>query len=155
MKAFAFERSSTPRGLVWDTNRHDMTWRGKALFAILFFFTWKLVILYIIDVNRLKKARQSEKKKTPSETKKRKKAESKTGHLMNYFCLFVFVCLILINSVPYECSIVFPKSGTPDVLQGKSVSVSSFHQISKLNLESQRIERQLREELSSKCEVFY
>ena len=37
----------------------------------------------------------------------------------------------------------------------KASFVSSFHQISKLNLESQRIERQLREELSSKCEVYF
>ena len=80
----------------------------------------------------------------------------RTGHLMNYRLLFVCLfVLYLTNSVPTVFSIVFPKSGTPDVLQGKSVCVSSFHQISKLNLESQRIERQLREELSSKCEVYY
>lgn len=128
----------------------DMTWKG----SIRCFIFRYLKTDYIVHNrhNRPKKSRQSEKKNTPSKTKKRKKAMSKTGHLMNYFCLFV---LYLTNSVPYVCSIVFSKSGTPDVLQGKSVFVSSFHQISKLNLESQRIERQLREELSSKCEVYY
>lgn len=99
MKAFTFERSSTPTGLVRDTNMApDMTRKG----SIRCFIFLYLKTGYIVHNrhNRPRKARQSEENlNTPSETKKRKKAKSKTGHLMNYFCLFVCFVFNLFGSI--------------------------------------------------------
>ena len=125
----------------------DMTWKGSIRYFI--FLYLKTGHIVHNRHNRRRKARQSEEKKIRRVKQKRGKEQDWT---LNELLLFV---LYLTYSVPYVCSILFSKSGTPDVLQGNRVFVSSFHQISKLNLESQRIERQLREELSSKCEVYY
>ena len=77
----------------------DMTWKGSIRCFI--FFYLKTGYIAHNRHNRPKKARQSEKKKqqqqeknnTQSGTKKRQKAKSKSGHLINYFCLFV--CFII------------------------------------------------------------
>ena len=74
----------------------DMTWKGSIRCFI--FFYLKTGYIAHKRHNRPKKARQSEKKNqqknnTQSGTKKRQKAKSKSGHLINYFCLFV--CFII------------------------------------------------------------
>ena len=74
----------------------DMTWKGS-IRCFIIFFTRKLVILHITDItdrrkqDRVKKTKQ--KNNTQSGTKKRQKAKSKSGHLINFFCLFV--CFII------------------------------------------------------------
>ena len=65
----------------------DMTWKGSIRCFI--FFYLKTGYIAHNRRNRPKKARQSEKNNTQSGTKKRQKAKSKSGHLINYFCLFV------------------------------------------------------------------
>ena len=75
----------------------DMTCKGSI--RCLIFFYLKTGYIAHNRLNRPKKARQSEKKKkqqknnTQSGTKKRQRAKSKSGHLINYFCLFV--CFII------------------------------------------------------------
>ena len=74
----------------------DMTWKGSIRCFI--FFYLKTGYIAHNRHNRPKKARQSEKKTNKKtihrvEQKKRQKAKSKSGHLINYFCLFV--CFII------------------------------------------------------------